>query len=77
MQPPNDHQNRIMGIQRRVAFAYGITVLYILIATFVGIALDLRDNITARVILAAGAALLAIRAVLMDLSSQDENNTSS
>ena len=60
-----DQLNRI---NRRVATAYGMTAVYILLATI--ITLNMED-MTIRAILATGGMLLLVRAVRIDIASWD------
>lgn len=63
-----DQLNRI---NRRVATAYGMTAVYILLATI--ITLNMED-MAIRAILTVGGILLLIRAVRIDIASWDELN---
>ena len=63
-----DQLNRI---NRRVATAYGMTAVYILLATI--ITLNMED-MAIRAILTVGGMLLLVRAVRIDIASWDELN---
>ena len=60
---------QLNGINSRVAAAYGVTAVYILLATVISHSIE---DMTIWAILAAGGMLLLIRAVRIDLASRYE-----
>lgn len=56
-------------INRRVAVAYGVAVIYMLLATVISHSIE---DMAIRAILTIGGILLLIRAVRIDLASWDE-----
>ncbi len=59
---------QLNGINSRVAAAYGVTAVYILLATVINHSIE---DMTIRAILATGGMLLLVRAVRIDIASWD------
>ena len=68
MKAKNNTEEQLKRIDRRVTVTYGVVVLYILLASIVASAAD----IWIRIILGVGAAMLLLRAVLLDSNARNE-----
>ena len=69
MEAKNNIVEQLNRINRRVAAAYGMVAIYVLLATAISINIE---DMAIRAILAAGGILLLIRAVRIDLASRSE-----
>ena len=68
MKAKSNAEEQLKRADRRVAVAYGVVALYILLASIVASTAD----IWIRIILAAGAAIFLLRAVLLDSTARNE-----